>query len=65
VWEWFVEGYRAGNSHMTYRVERLPWSRYRPELFSGALVIFWLVVAEAARRVRSATAQGVPATHPM
>jgi hypothetical protein len=53
VWSWVAEGYRTGNGHMTYRVERLWWVGHRKELFAGAVVAFWLATAAAARRVRS------------
>jgi len=53
VWFWFAEGYRMGNSHMSYRANRLFWVRHRAELFLGAVVIMWLAVAEAARHVQS------------
>jgi len=53
VWFWFMEGYRIGNAHMSYRAGRLFWVRYRPELFAGAVIIFWLAAFEAARHLRS------------
>jgi hypothetical protein len=52
VWNWVVEGHRIGNSHMSYRAERLFWHNHRFELFIGALLIFWLATIFAARRVR-------------
>jgi hypothetical protein len=52
VWIWFAEGYRVGNSHMSYRGNRLFWARHRIELFVAALMIFWLAAADAARRLR-------------
>ena len=42
VWFWFMEGYRIG-SHMSYRAGRFFWVRYRPELFAGAMIVFWLL----------------------
>ena len=48
-----LEGYRIGNSHMSYRAGRLFWVRYRPELFAGAVIVFWLAAIEAARHLRS------------
>ena len=53
VWSWIAEGYRVGNSHMTYRVERLWWVRHRTWLFAGAVTAFWAATAVAARRLRS------------
>jgi hypothetical protein len=51
VWNWIVEGHRIGNSHMSYRADRLFWAKHRFELFAAALVIFWLAAINAARRV--------------
>jgi len=42
VWSWTAETYRVGNHHMSYRVQRLPWSQHRLGLFAGALIVFWL-----------------------
>jgi len=52
VWNWIVEGHRIGNSHMSYRADRLFWHNHRFELFVAALLIFWLAAIRAARRVR-------------
>jgi hypothetical protein len=51
-WNWFVEGHRIGNNHMSYRVWRMFWPKHRLELFVGALFIFWSAAINAARRVR-------------
>jgi hypothetical protein len=53
VWFWFAEGYRIGNSHMSYRAGRFFWAQHRAELFAGAVIIFWLAAFEAARHRRS------------
>jgi hypothetical protein len=58
VWNWFVEGQRIGNSHMSYRADRLFWHNHRLELFVAALMIFWLVAILAARRVRLVHSDG-------
>jgi hypothetical protein len=50
VWNWVLEGHRIGNSHMSYRAERLFWHNHRFELFIAALLVFWLVAILAARR---------------
>ncbi len=50
-WNWFVEGHRIGNNHMSYRADRLFWARHHVELFAAALMIFWLAALYAARRV--------------
>jgi hypothetical protein len=52
VWSWFVEGYRMGNSHMSYRAQRLIWSRRPTELLVGAFALYWLA-AVVARRIQS------------
>jgi hypothetical protein len=58
VWSWFLEGYRVGNTHMSYRAQRLIWSRHPGTLFSGAVVLFWLVAIEVARRAKSTSTRG-------
>jgi hypothetical protein len=52
VWSWFVEGYRVGNPHMSYRAQRLIWSRHPAVVLGGAFVLFWLA-AVVARRIQS------------
>jgi hypothetical protein len=47
-WNWFVEGHRIGNNHMSYRADRLFWAKHRVELFAAALMIFWLAAIHAA-----------------
>jgi hypothetical protein len=65
VWSWITEGYRTGNSHMTFRVDRLPWNRYHNELLAGALLVFWLAAADAARRLPiDLRRAGRPQNHP-
>jgi hypothetical protein len=51
-WNWFVEGHRIGNNHMSYRADRLFWAKHRFELFAAAWMIFWLAAINAARRMR-------------
>jgi hypothetical protein len=60
VWSWFLEGYRVGNAHMSYRAQRLIWSRHPSALFSGALLLFWLIALEVARRTKSTSTPGQP-----
>lgn len=43
VWCDVAETYRIGNSHMSYRLNRLLWPRHRAEFFVGLLLAFWLV----------------------
>lgn len=50
LWSWFVESWRLDNGHMSYRAIRLPWARYRTELWTGMLLLFIAVAAFAARR---------------
>jgi hypothetical protein len=58
VWNWIVEGYRIGNSHMSYRADRLFWHNHRLELFVAALLFFWLAAILAACRVHLADPRG-------
>jgi len=51
-WNWFVEGHRIGNNHMSYRAYRLFWAKHRFDLFAAAWMIFWLAAIHAARRAR-------------
>lgn len=51
-WNWFVEGHRIGNNHMSYRAYRLFWAKHRFELFAAAWMIFWLAVIHPVRRAR-------------
>lgn len=51
-WNWFAEGHRIGNNHMSYRVWRMFWPKHRFEIFVTALLIFWLAAINGARRVR-------------
>ena len=50
MWSWLVEGWRLDNAHMSYRAIRLPWSRYRAELWGGMLLLFMAASVLAARR---------------
>jgi hypothetical protein len=52
VWSWIVERYRVGNPHMSYRAQRLIWSRHPTALFTGAMVIFWLAALDSVRLLR-------------
>ena len=49
-WNWIFESHRVGNSHMSYRVQRLWWGHHRPEVFVGALFIFGFLSLAIARR---------------
>jgi len=51
-WNWFMEGHRIGNNHMSYRVWRMFWPKHRLELFVAGLFIFWLTAIDAAHRTR-------------
>ncbi len=53
IWSEVVESFRVGNGHMSYRLQRLWWARYRAELFTGAIITFWLALGAAAARSRS------------
>lgn len=51
VWCGIAESYRIGNSHMSYRFQRLLWARHGTEFFAGGVILFWL--AAGATRMRS------------
>lgn len=53
LWALCAESWRIGNGHMSYRAQRLWWVEHRPEIFAGAVTVFWLTAAAAARRMRS------------
>ena len=55
LWSWFVETYRIGNGHMSYRAGRLWWGRHRFELFVSALGVFCLAAGVAALRFARTT----------
>jgi hypothetical protein len=40
-WSTTAESLRIGTGHLSYRVNRLPWMRYRGELFITLLAVFW------------------------
>ena len=52
VWSGIAESFRIGNGHMSYRTQRLLWGRYRTEIFSGALMVFWLAATQSACHMR-------------
>jgi hypothetical protein len=43
LWAGTVEMIRAGNTHMSYRVGRLPWSHHTIGLFASGVFLFWLI----------------------
>jgi hypothetical protein len=58
LWSWIVEIVRVGNGHLSYRTFRLPWGRYRLEIFAAGLVIFWAIAWLGYRREPAAAATG-------
>jgi amino acid transporter len=46
---------RIGNTHMSYRTERIPWSQSQSELLVGGIVLFALVAAYRHARDRAET----------
>jgi hypothetical protein len=52
TWSWIVERYRVGNPHMSYRAQRLIWSRHPTALLASAIVIVWLAALDSIRRLR-------------
>ena len=59
-WAAMMEDLRLRNGHLSYRLDRIPWTHHRLELFIGALAIFWLVSAIQYRTLSRRTQQ--PAT---
>lgn len=41
MWSTTGENLRIGTGHLSYRVNRLPWVRYRGEMFVALLGVFW------------------------
>ena len=44
LWDGVVEMARVGNTHMSYRAERLGWRQYSGEVFVLTVVLFWSAV---------------------
>jgi len=44
-WSTAAESARLGSAHLSYRVDRLPWVRYRGWLFAFSVVLFWFIAA--------------------
>ena len=45
-----IESFRVGNSHMSYRLQRLLWAQHHAAMFISLLILFWLAEARAAMR---------------
>jgi hypothetical protein len=45
VWSLVAETYRLGNSHMSYRAQRLPWVQHRGAFFVAAVILFWVTAS--------------------
>ncbi len=54
TWAMFVESVRLGTGHLSYRLERVPWSHHRLALFVAALALYWLVAMFRRRPMASA-----------
>ena len=46
-----VETIQLGDIHMSYRAERMIWSRHWPTIFLGCLILFSLIAMARWRRV--------------
>jgi hypothetical protein len=44
LWSGVFEMLRIGNTHMSYRVFRVPWGQHPLGLFTACLGVFWLVM---------------------
>lgn len=52
VWSLIAETYRLGNSHMSYRAQRLPWAQHRVAFFTAAVIVFWAAASSQLWRVK-------------
>jgi hypothetical protein len=46
-----VEMIRFGDTHMSYRVDRMPWSQHRVALFLTGVILFWMIALIRYRRL--------------
>jgi hypothetical protein len=44
-WSVQAEALRIGNTHVSYRMDRIPWIHHRPEIFVCGISIFWIAAA--------------------
>jgi len=44
LWDGLIEMIRLGNTHMSYRAERLGWREHSEKVFALAVLLFWCVV---------------------
>ena len=47
LWSGLFEMLRIGNTHMSYRVFRVPWGQHTVGLFAACLGVFWLIMLGA------------------
>jgi hypothetical protein len=52
-WAGAWEGFRIGNGHLSYRVDRVPWGHHRGVLFFAGLAVFWLAAVMQFRAARA------------
>jgi hypothetical protein len=50
LWSWLVEIVRVGDSHLSYRAFRLPWTRYRGAIFAAGTMIFLVMAWTRSRK---------------
>ena len=53
-WSGIAESLRIGTGHLSIRVERLPWIRFRGHLFGAIIALFLLIAAVTGWRRRPA-----------
>ena len=53
LWDGVIEMVRVGNTHMSYRVERLGWRESWDEVFVSSVLVFWCTVLLHYRRPHS------------
>jgi hypothetical protein len=51
LWAGAVEMIRFGDTHMSYRVDRMPWSQHSMGLFVSGVILFWGIALVRYRRL--------------
>jgi ABC-type sulfate transport system permease subunit len=60
MWAWLVEMVRVHESHLSYRVERLPWVRHSLVIFLVYVGVFLVLAWTRYRKPRSTTTEAPP-----
>ena len=51
LWAGAVEMIRFGDTHASYRADRLPWSQHTLGLFVSGVIVFWAIALVRYRRL--------------